>query len=406
MLYFTKNKKDCTGCGACYASCPVKCITMQKDEEGFQYPVASDECIHCGKCEKVCPIVNIEDKKRQGYFKQKAYCALTKDEQVWARSASGGAFTEICKAFGDKETVICGAAWDGLTVHHICVEGVKNIAPLCKSKYIASSSENVILEIKEYLKQNKKVVFCGTPCQIAGLKNALGDKLSNKESIIFIDLICHGVGSPVVFNECIKEIGNQYGIEIKNYEFRAKRNAWETDHLAKVSYNNGGGSKYLTNDQYIQLFLQQNCLRPSCGENCQYRCVQRQGDITIADFKGLTKVFPNLIGNKKNYSSVIINTYKGDNIMKLVKKNMEVFECLIEDIKEYNPLFYRQTWYSKDRDKFFDDFKSNPSVAIKTWTSNAKTNSRSLKRKLYDVLPVFVRHIILEKKQVKNGKKK
>lgn len=397
MLYFTKRKPDCTGCSACYASCPVKCITMQRDEEGFLYPVASDACVHCGKCEKVCPIVNPEDKEPQNHVTQKAYCALTKDKKVWKRSASGGAFTEICKAFGDKDTIVCGAAWEGLVVHHICVEGVENIAPLCKSKYIASSPKNIILEIKGYLKQDKKVIFCGTPCQVAGLKNALGDKIINNESILLVDLICHGVGSPLVFEECVKEIGNQYGIKIKKYEFRAKRNVWETDYLAKVSNENKEKSKYLTNDQYIQLFLKQNCLRPSCGENCQYRCEQRQGDITIGDFKGLTKVFPNLSGTKRNYSSVVVNTYRGDRVMERIKKSMEVLECHIEDIKEYNPLFYRQTWFSKDRNEFFDDFKSNPSDAIKKWTSPTITNNRSIKRKIYDVLPVFVRHLIVRK---------
>lgn len=398
MLYFTNEKKDCTGCSACYNSCPVKCITMQQDEEGFLYPVASKDCIHCGKCKSVCPIQNADNNQNLASLPPKAYCALTKDKKVWKRSSSGGAFTEICKAFGDKNTIVCGAAWDGLTVHHICIEGVENIAPLCKSKYIASSLENVFEEINSFLQQNKRVVFCGTPCQVHGLKIFLGDKLSSKDNILFIDLICHGTGSPGVFEECIKQLGKQLGMDISQYEFRAKRNVWETDYLAKASDEHNGKSKYVINDQYIQLFLNQNCLRPSCGQNCQYRCEQRQGDITIADFKGLKNVFSSLSGTKRNYSSVIVNTAKGEQVMTRIKDRMKVIECSVDDIKKYNPLFYRQTWFSKDRDNFFEDFKLNRCHAIKKWTSCATIYKRSIKKRVYDFLPVFVRKFVVKRK--------
>ncbi len=388
MLYFTNEKKYCTGCSACYSVCPVKCITMEKDEEGFLYPIASDECIHCGKCEKICPVAEAEAMKQS--FQQKAYCVLTKDKEIWKRSASGGAFSEICKAFGDNDTIISGAAWDGFNVHHICVKGTDNIAPLCKSKYISSSPENVFSEIKNYLSNEKKVVFCGTPCQVAGLKNFLGKEYEN---LLLIDLICHGVGSPDVFKVCMSEIGDQFGIAVNSYQFRAKRDVYQTDYLACITFNDGK-RKYLVNDQYIQLFLNQNCLRPSCGENCRYRNETRQGDITIADFKGLTKVFPELSCAKRNYSSVVVNSSKGDAVIKNMLKSVKFMECELDDIKKYNPLFFRQTWFSKDRDNFFKDFLLNSKEAIKKWTTDATVNERSLKRKVYDILPVFIRRFI------------
>ena len=191
MLYFMKEKMQCTGCSACYNICPTKCITMEKDEEGFLYPIASDRCVHCGKCETVCSAVN--KKNDGGSTLPEAYCALTKDNKVWKQSASGGTFTEICKAWNIGDSVFCGATWNGLNIEHKCVQGIGNIGLLRRSKYVASDTKNVFREVKDYLIVGKRVVFCGTPCQVAGLKLFLGKE---QENLLLIDLICHGVGSP------------------------------------------------------------------------------------------------------------------------------------------------------------------------------------------------------------------
>ena len=115
MLQFIKVKGDCVGCTACMASCPIHCIKMVEDEEGFLYPVASNACINCGKCERVCPIQNPPIVKMEQ--KQKAYAALSKNNDVWKRSASGGAFTEICRLWEDENTLFVGAAWDLSLIH-------------------------------------------------------------------------------------------------------------------------------------------------------------------------------------------------------------------------------------------------------------------------------------------------
>lgn len=397
MLYFTENKHDCTGCGACMAACPKNCISMQKDKEGFMYPVASDACIHCGRCQRVCPLQNTREAAAEDEFAQRAFCAVTRNQSVWQRSASGGAFTEICRAFGDSDTIICGAAWDGLRVHHICVEGVEAIAPLCKSKYVASDTENTFAEIKAYLKAGRKVIFCGTPCQVAGLKRSVG---KGSDNLLCIDLICHGVGSPDVFMACMQSIGEQFSATVQSYEFRAKRPAYESDHIQKIDTGNGR-QLYLVNDPYIQLFLKQNCLRPSCGQNCRFRCEQRQGDITIADFKGLTDVFPNLLGNKRNYSSVIFNTPKGYSLLLALQKSMTMYPCAIADIKKHNPLFYRQTWFSVTRDAFFEAFRTDPHRTIEQYTKPAQVQNISWKRRIWMLLPQAVRRELLHR--IKRG---
>ena len=395
MIDFSKNKYNCSGCTACYAACPMNCIFMKKDEEGFLYPVASDECIHCGKCEKVCPRIN--EVFKNDSFTQKAYAAITKDMQVWKRSASGGAFSEICKAWDDGNTIFVGATWDGLNVHHIAIDRIEDIAPLCKSKYVASSMDDCFSTIKENLLSGKKIVFCGTPCQVAGLKSFLG---KDYESLLLIDLICHGVGSPDVFVDCIKLMNEQFDMNIEKYEFRHKRNyTFETRYLGFLASHEK--EIVVTNDQYIQLFLEQTCLRPSCGEHCIYRNEKRQGDITIADFNGLEKVFPELRGTKQNYSSIVINTTKGNKVVDVLRENMELYECSVDDIKEYNPLFTRQTWFSDNRSEFFDEYSKEGKECIKKYTSNATIYHKSVKKVIYDFLPVPIRKRILSRYEQK-----
>lgn len=378
MLSFTRNKGACSGCSACEAACPVNCISMEYDSEGFWYPVKSDACINCGKCERVCPIPRHD--VTANHYEQHAYACLTKDDDIWRRSASGGAFSEICKAWGDDETIVVGAAWDGLRVHHICIKGVDNIAPLCKSKYVASYPEDVFREIRNNLKSDKKVIFCGTPCQVAGLKSFLGQSYDN---LLTLDLICHGVGSPSVFQSAMYILGMKMKSPIVHYEFRAKKSDYEEDYISLI--NTCNTAKYIKRDPYINLFLSQLCLRPSCGENCVFRDSNRQGDITLADFKGLSDIFPDLKNSKRNFSSVVTNSEKGDAIINLLRNRMEVKECSIENIEKYNPLFSHQTWFSKDRDAFFEDFAKDSQQAIMKWQPKM-----SWKGRVYYAMPKWL----------------
>lgn len=384
MLSFNPNKTNCSGCAACYSICPKKCISMVRDEEGFDYPeiTSPDLCIDCKLCEKVCPANIVLPVK----VEQKAYAALSNKYSIWHRSASGGAFSEICRAWGDEHTLVVGAAWDGFYVHHLGVIGVSNIRPLCNSKYVSSHIEDTFIEIREYLKKGK-VIFCGTPCQVSGLRTFLR---KDHENLLTIDLICHGVGSPTVFEACTRAISKQAGKQLKAYSFRAKRRVHETDHLALLAFE--GDNQYVTQDQYIQLFLKQTCLRPSCGQNCKYRGKdKRPGDFTIADFKGLATVFPDLLGTKRNYSTIVANSEKALNLIPQLHNHMEMRSVSIDDIIRFNPLFDKHTWFSEERDRFFEEFIRDEDGAIDKYTKPYTKHKESIKGLIYNYLPVFIR---------------
>ena len=88
------DKKDCTGCHACKAVCPRKCIQMIPDEEGFLYPqVVKEQCIGCGACVKVCPVLYPSDTQSP----LKVYAARNRIESVRMSSSSGGIFTDVTR---------------------------------------------------------------------------------------------------------------------------------------------------------------------------------------------------------------------------------------------------------------------------------------------------------------------
>lgn len=396
MIDFLNNEK-CMGCSACVNICPTQCLSLKKNKEGFLYPEITGNCISCGKCEKTCPIINkhIEESS----YKQKAYALCTKSKRIWKQSSSGGAYSEICKAVDDGKTLFVGATWDNLSVVQKGCVGYKQIKQFRKSKYIASDPKDSYKIIKEYLERGNKVVYCSTPCYVAGLRSFLGKDYPN---LLCVDFICHGVGSPLVFNLCLKEIENVYAKKVKNFEFRAKRDIYETDHLTKITFNDGK-SKYLINDIYSQLFLKQICLRKSCGENCAFRNSNRQGDLTIADFKNLTGVFERFIGYKQNFSTLVVNNEKGANIVEKMKHSTKMIEVEIDVIKQNNPLFYRQTWFSNERDEFFSDVENNLMIAKKNMQP-MKELKKGIFQKIFSLLPVFLRRKILLKRNRTNGK--
>ncbi len=346
------DKTKCTGCSACYSACPTNSIVMEKDEEGFLYPRVLDSCGKCGKCERICPSLN--KVVSVPTVTQKAYCVLSKSKRVWKKSASGGAFSEICNAYGDANTMISGAVFNGFNVEHVVVKGVENIAPLRKSKYVASNVNDCYKIIKEALLDGKKAIFCGTPCQVAGLKAFLG---KDYENLLLIDLICHGEGSPKVFTDCIDIAEKDFNAKVVEYEFRAKRIMYETPYLVKLSFSNNK-KLYVVDERYMQLFLNQDCLRPSCAQNCIYRTSNRKGDLTIADCKNVQSIFPELIGSNYNYSTVVTNTKKGEVVLENMKKYAIIKEYDIEHVKKYNPLFFRQTGKASNREVFFNDYKT------------------------------------------------
>ncbi|WP_443736957.1 4Fe-4S dicluster domain-containing protein, partial [Treponema sp.] len=160
-----ENLKNCTGCSACFASCPKNAISLVPNEEGFLYPqIDSTKCIQCGLCEKVCPALNIQQEVNQN---SKAFAVINNDEKIRMESSSGGVFTAVAKKVIEENGIVFGVKLDK---HQKAVfsfsETEKGLRDFRGSKYVQTEVGNAFKECKKFLIENKKVLFTGTPCQI------------------------------------------------------------------------------------------------------------------------------------------------------------------------------------------------------------------------------------------------
>ena len=387
------DRNECTGCLACLNMCPKKCISIYTDELGFQYPVIDEgKCIHCGLCSNTCPALN--KTKRDNLNQDEIYAVINKDYITWKRSSSGGAFAAICEEYckNNPNTTIYGASYnkEDISVQHIGVE-FKDINKIQKSKYVQSNISNIYNEIENKLKNGEHVIFSGTPCQNYALKNYLRIKNISLDKTLFIDLICHGVGSPRTFKESILDILKRNNInknDVANVNNRGKRvklfetDAYNTEIITDKEIKHI--SKY--NDLHLNLFLQKLNCRDSC-ENCQFASENRNSDITIADFKNFYCEFPKFF-NKKNASTMIIHTNKGKSIFNNMN-NIKKYESNIDVIKRNNPIYFNSIKCSNQekRNKFIAEIKSESTSSACIKCMQKYANMPSTKEKIKSIVP-------------------
>lgn len=340
-----QEDEQCCGCSACEAVCPTKNIQMRLNKEGYYYPVVLSEenCISCGQCINVCPLKK-EKKKQSG--SHKVYAAITKDEEVWSSSASGGAFSEICRVLENESPVIFGAKWDGLSVVMDYCEGFEEIGPFRKSKYVIAYPNESYRKVKEFLHNGRYVIYSGTPCQVSGLKTYLA---KDYENLITIDFACHGQGSKFVFDKWIEHLEKQHKQDIVSFQFREKRIIKDHVNSNCCSYTLSSGEKILeTRDYYHHAYVNGLCMRKSC-ENCSF-AIHRESDITLADFKNLKKGWPEF-SKTKNVSTIITNNDKGEKIVGMIKK-MTIIEPDSNFVYKYNPKLIKSLPGNPHRDIF------------------------------------------------------
>ncbi|RCX19271.1 coenzyme F420-reducing hydrogenase beta subunit [Anaerobacterium chartisolvens] len=308
------GEKECTGCMACYSVCNHGAIAAGADSRGFYMPVIdNDICINCGNCKKVCPANrNVE----KSHFKQEVFACWSNDPELRLGSTSGGIFTGLSKYVLSKGGTVFGAKFDSrFRVVHGSAEDERQLACFRGSKYVQSYMGDTYRDIKKRLDRGILVLFTGTPCQNAGLKCFLGKPYNN---LIAVDIICHGVPSPLVFNDYVEYMKKKANSDISSISFRHKQPGW-TVHSMKIDFSNN--SSYMADvltDPYLVGFLQNYFLRDCCHE-CKYAVLDRQGDITIADFWGYVSNRRKFRNDEKGISLVIINSKTGRDILEAVK---------------------------------------------------------------------------------------
>ena len=318
MYFLTTDKSECTGCTACKSACPKNCIAIKQDEEGFLYPIIDKaKCINCGLCEKVCPVESPDYKNDE---RPGVYAAFLKDSHQRTKSSSGGIFYAIAKWIIYNGGIVYGAAFDeNFKLIHKGVDTIEALDSLRGSKYLQSDLRDSFTEIKTWLQKDRLVYFVGTGCEVAGLKAFLH---KDYPTLFTSDLICHGVPSQLMFDYHLAYLREKEKAEILWYTFRdnKKWGACEiykflSDNKERTRYN---GGYYLS--PYLYSFIKGYTYRYSCYQ-CKFARTPRQGDITLGDFWGVRKAFPD-IDFSKGVSLLLVNNKKGRDLWNTIRRDL------------------------------------------------------------------------------------
>ena len=378
------SPKDCCGCEACAQICPKKCISMKCDSEGFLYPeVDALTCIDCGLCQKVCPIINQYDTQKP----LRVCAAKNNNETERLSSSSGGVFILIAKEVLKAGGVVFGAKFDSdFNVIHDYCETEEELCKFQGSKYVQSRIGNTYTQVKKFLTEGRKVLFSGTSCQIAGLKHFLRKEYDN---LFTIDVVCHGVPSPLVWKNYLNEIKcakrkigknsvflsvNEISVDLTDISFRDKTNGWKKfgfkiTYVASRATENTVSKSYINkltliepfyDNIFMKGFLQNLYLRPSC-----YYCAAKAGkahsDITIADYWGIQNYYPQF-DDDKGIGLVLINSEKGEQLYSSL--NLDSINTAYEDGLRNNPFIERSVAVPKYRSYFWENYHKKGIEAV------------------------------------------
>lgn len=346
------NKEDCCGCMACYNACPAGCIKMKCDEEGFWYPEIGSDCIQCGKCEKICPM----GKHYDSLYAPEVYACINKDYAIRRESSSGGIFSLMAERIIREKGVVFGAAFsENLNIYHKGIRSIEKIAELRGSKYVQSDIKETFREAKTLLDNGVMVLYSATPCQIAGLTSFLQKEYPN---LITIDVICHGVPSPMVYSKFLDELNTHNPSGINKMTFRDKQYRGWKNFSIKVDFRDGTvyqGDKH--GDMFLGTFLKDYFIRSSCL-SCKFKCNYHGADISLGDYWGIDKDYPEF-DDGKGVSLVLINTPKGKALWREIEPGFEYVMSSLEKASKHNRCVGMTAAGSPYRDEFFAYLKSH-----------------------------------------------
>ena len=375
MKTFWLTKSECTGCWACANGCPVSAIDLLVDDAGFEYPVISEACIDCDRCEKIC-----QSRLSLGAvnLRPPTYAVNSLDEETRFVSTSGGAFSELSKEVLLQGGFVFGASYDRPSrIVHTFIESEDDLSLLRQSKYAQSSIGLSMNDVKDRLIADKKVLFCGTPCQVAGLKAFLGMDYDN---LITVDFVCRGVNSPKALEAWLAEREQKHGSSVARIWFKYKEHGWKlSPRCTRLDYKDGF-HEVLNQDQNLFMcgYLEQNLyMRPSCAQ-CDFKGDNRRSDITLGDFWGLDSE----LDDDKGTTLVLLNTEKGSRLFESARRRLRCMERPFSEIMAKNVCFRRSIQLNSKSETFFHDLDEMKFSAALKKNSRQKTVFTKIKQRI------------------------
>lgn len=340
MMQITNN--PCTACGACASVCPRDAITIRKDPLGFYNPTVNpDLCVDCSLCRKTCPVNHRPDGKtwQEGQY----YAMWAKDSDLRFTGSSGGVFGLLAESVLTQGGTVFGAAFKNNYKEVFQTSTVYYpLESLKKSKYVESYTGTVFRQVKQKLSEGKRVLYCGTPCQIDGLKNYLDKEYEN---LLTCDFLCHGVSAARLYEKYVSDLEKKYG-EITSLSFRSKSYGWKA-YCVLAKFTNG--KKYLKTkfqDPYLRLFFEDVAIRDACSA-C-VRPSESNADITLGDFWRVCD-HPSIKDTNQGISLIGVHTSKGAKAIEQIKS---AFESVLLEKK-----YYEYAYQGKKRKSHLPDDK-------------------------------------------------
>ena len=335
---FTRERQSCSGCGACAQACSYNALSMQADEEGFLYPTLDpSKCVQCGLCSLICPMIN-ERHQENTYKEATAYLATTNDKKFSIHSATIGICTWLSQTYVHSQGKAFGVILDETEwkAKHVCADNLELVEKMRNSKSLQSDTGDTYSKVKSLLRIEEQVLYIGTPCQIAGLKAFLRKPYDN---LLTIDLICHGVFSPILIPLEVKYWETLLDGKLSSLRFRSKRfYPWNMGGVVNFDLTKTDGKKkhierHATSSPTYRCFAYTGDsnsynLRPSCY-NCPFRGKGRYGDLTVGDAWGMSAKYKsvfNFTNTRNGISLMLCNTEKGREIAKLMQRQFNILE--------------------------------------------------------------------------------
>lgn len=306
--------EHCTGCQACRVVCPKNAITMQENEKGNIYPVVDEQkCINCNKCARICPeLLPVKLHNKQ----EKVLAIWINESKERKYSTSGGASYIMAKNIIERGGYFCGVLYNNGGAEHRISNNVDELYRFQGSKYVHSNVKDVYKEIEVLLKDDKEVLFTGTPCQVAALRSYLRKEY---DTLYCVDIVCHGVPNKKILGDRIKTIEQEHGKKVIGIRFRDKQPDQHNTYM-KYTFEDGSSlSNSYSSDPYSRSFVLNYILRDNCF-SCRYSRAERCSDITIADFWGYAPQKLNFHSYRKGTSLMIVNSEKGSRLFNEIKR--------------------------------------------------------------------------------------
>lgn len=348
----------CSGCRACESICRHRAINMKSDNEGFLYPqIDTSICVDCGSCINICP------QKETIHFplrnRNDALAYKNHDDKIRERSTSGGAFLGIVSSIVqncDGEYAVYGCTLEkdnggAFKAIHCRVNNIEDCKIFQGSKYIQSDLNDCYTLIANDLKNGITVIFTGTPCQTVGIYRRF-NKFPKFEKLYLIDIICHAVPSPLLFNEHVKYIGNHHSKEVVDYKFRSKITGW--GHCEQTIFSDGGETHRTRMSQNHRDLFYKNIINRPCCDMCQHAADNHFSDFTIADFWGIECIAPDFMDNK-GVSLVLVNTERA---YEIIKKAGNAFLIEVDRQKALSFNHHCPSKVNPRRDEFWNDYRA------------------------------------------------